>query len=124
MKKLLVLPLLFLTAFCGEVKIVKATISHYCACTEICCKPFKGKVIGQTASGKMAEEGVTLAAPKNIPFGSNIFVNGVCLGIVQDRGSAIVVDEKGIYHIDVYISSHSKAKTMGRYETTIEIVTP
>jgi 3D (Asp-Asp-Asp) domain-containing protein len=70
------------------------------------------KTIGMTASGTIAKEGVTLAMPKEFPFGTKITINGKLLGICQDRGGAIYKD-KNIIRIDVYVKSHEEALKLG-----------
>jgi len=62
---------------------------------------------GITASGKKAAAG-TIAAPKNYPFGTEMFVPGYGCGNVQDRGGAI----KGS-HIDLWFSSTQQALNWG-----------
>ena len=56
-----------------------------------------------TASGAPTVEGVTIAADPSIPFGTKLKINGHVY-TVQDRGGAIRGN-----HIDIYVSSHSKA---------------
>lgn len=73
-------------------------ITYYCSCA-ICC----GRVSHTTASGAPTVEGVTVAADPSIPFGTKLKINGHVY-TVQDRGGAIRGN-----HIDVYVSSHSKA---------------
>ena len=73
-------------------------ITYYCSCA-ICC----GRVSHTTASGAPTVEGVTIAADPSIPFGTKLKINGHVY-TVQDRGGAIRGN-----HIDVYVSSHSKA---------------
>ena len=92
----------------------KATfnISYYdsCySCTQNSSNP------GLTASGVYAKEGITIAAPKSIPFGTKIKIDGQTY-TVQDRGGAIV-ENNGVVHLDVYVSSHEKALKLGRYIT-------
>lgn len=73
-------------------------ITYYCSCA-ICC----GRVSHTTASGAPTVEGVTVAADPSIPFGTKLKINGHVY-TVQDRGGAIRGN-----HIDIYVSSHSKA---------------
>ena len=73
-------------------------ITYYCSCA-ICC----GRVSHTTASGAPTVEGVTIAADPSIPFGTKLKINGHVY-TVQDRGGAIRGN-----HIDIYVSSHSKA---------------
>lgn len=62
----------------------------------------------------------TIAAPKCIPFGSEVTFGGIGNwrdGVtyrVNDRGGAIVVDENGIYHIDILMAGPEQANKFGR----------
>lgn len=84
--------------------------SAYCACM-ICC----GKTNGITASGKKAQAYYTIAAPKNYPFGTIIYLeyfkDSPSKGwyIVQDRGGAITNNR-----IDLFYNTHSEALKFGR----------
>lgn len=77
-------------------------ITAYCACKKCC-----GKTDGITASGTKAKAGRTIAAPKNIPFGTKIMINGH-IYTVEDRGGAI----KG-KRIDIYFDTHEEALKFG-----------
>lgn len=74
---------------------------------------------GQTASREYAQEGITIALPKDIPFGSEVHIEGTGDYIVQDRGGYIeyTYDSEGnlVMRVDVYVDSHSKALELGRY---------
>ncbi len=97
---------------------VPAIITFYDAC-EICCPPFKGKIKGQTASGKMAKQGRTIAAPKDIPFGTEIVIGGKSF-IVEDRGEAIKYVGDTM-KIDVYVKTHKQARKLGTYVAMVNI---
>lgn len=86
-------------------------ITAYCGCSKCC-----GKSDGITASGVKAMEGVTIAADKSIPFGTEIVIDGKTY-IVQDRGGAI----KG-NRIDIYFDSHEKALQYGRQTKEVTIL--
>ena len=71
----------------------------------------------------------TCAAPPEIPFHTMVKISGTntkydnqvyeCL----DRGSAIVVDEDGVYHIDLLMHDKEEANAFGRRKNAyIEIV--
>lgn len=94
----------------GEFKI-----TAYCPC-EKCCgywatvRPAdeNGEPIVYTASGKIAAQGVTVAADTSIlPFGTVLVIGGHEY-TVQDRGGMV----KG-NHIDIYFDSHEAAKEWG-----------
>lgn len=88
------------------------TITAYCDCVK-CCE----KSDGITASGVKAEQGVTVATDKSIPFGTKIYIEGVGERIVQDRGGAI----KG-NRIDLYFSDHQSALNFGRQTKQVTII--
>lgn len=71
-----------------------------------------------TASGAIAQEGVTIAADWDVyPPGTVLQVEGLGEYIVQDRGGAI----KGL-KIDVYFEDHDDALQFGRQEVRIKVI--
>ena len=86
------------------------TITHYCPC-EICCGVWaenRPDGIVYTASGAVAEAGVTVAVdPEIIPYGTKLVINGHEY-IAQDCGGAIQGNR-----IDIYCDSHSEALEHG-----------
>lgn len=92
----------------------KFEVSYYCGCYH-CTQ--NGNLI--TASGEYAQEGVTIALPSDIPFGTKVHVDNVGDFVVQDRGGyiAYTYDENGdlIMRADVYISDHNRALQLGRH---------
>lgn len=79
--------------YLGEYKI-----TYYCSCMKCC-----GKTNGITASGEKVQAGVTVAAPKEFPFGTKLLINGHAY-TVQDRGGAIKNKR-----IDIYCETHEEA---------------
>lgn len=77
-------------------------ITAYCGCAKCC-----GKTDGITASGTHVTAGRTIAAPPEIPFGTQIIINGHTY-TVEDRGGAI----KG-NRIDIYFETHEEAVEFG-----------
>mgnify|MGYP003302035717 FL=1 len=77
-------------------------ITAYCGCAKCC-----GKTDGITASGTHVTAGRTIAAPPEIPFGTQIIINGHTY-TVEDRGGAI----KG-NRIDIYFETHEEALAFG-----------
>lgn len=65
-----------------------------------------------TASGLVPSRG-TIAAPKHIPFGTVVKLDGLGEFTVQDRGGGIKVKD-GIVLIDVWMPSHQEAIKFGR----------
>jgi len=122
----------------SQAKDYNAELTAYCSCQKCCSwhlgkdgkpkfnlRPNVTKIVGQTASGKIARKNHTLAAPKQIPFNSKIYidVNGeiVCLGTVEDRGGAINIKD-GIIRIDVYFDNHREALIFGRKKVKIHSI--
>jgi 3D (Asp-Asp-Asp) domain-containing protein len=86
----------------GQSKVY--TVTAYCYCKKCCGTNAKGI----TASGKPAKEGITVAAPRSIPFGTRLDIQNVGVRIVSDR-LALKFDNR----IDVFFNSHEKAKQFG-----------
>ena len=80
-------------------------ITHYCDC-EVCTLTPKGS---KTATGKKPVDGITIACDgKILKMGDVVYIEGYGKRICQDRGGAIKHKK-----IDVFVSSHSKAKKLG-----------
>ena len=77
-------------------------LTGYCACKKCCGKSPSNPNYGKTAMGTMATEGRTVAMDKRFPFGTKVYIEGLGVRIVEDRGGAV----KG-NRIDVYSSTHS-----------------
>lgn len=92
---------------------MEAIVTAYCACT-LCCGPNSPQ---PTASGCWPREGITIAAPRSIPFGTKVKVADREY-IVQDR-TAKRFDGRW----DIYMNSHQAAKKFGKQKHTIHIIT-
>ena len=88
-------------------------VTAYCPC-EKCCGRFAD---GITASGAPAI-GRIIAAPSEIPFGTELFIEGYGYGKVQDRGGSI----KG-KRLDVLFPTHNQALEWGVKMLEVEIPT-
>lgn len=92
----------------------------YCAC-EKCCGTWaedRPDGIVYTASGAVAQEGVTIAADWDVlPPGTVVFIDGLGERVVQDRGGAI----KG-NAVDIYFEDHDEALIFGRQTVRLYIV--
>lgn len=90
--------------------ITNLNTSAYCSCEECC-----GKTDGITASGKQATTWHTVAAGKDYPIGTIIYIPALAdkpnegWFVVEDRGGAIS-NEK----LDIYFNSHENALKYGR----------
>ena len=109
--------------------IVKCTVYHKNVGKPVFNNTDRVKIVGQTASGKIVEEGVTLAMPKQFPFGTEVYLvdsegNFSFLGICQDRGSSkyIKVKEDGTLVIDVYVPRREDAIKFGRKYVKVCVV--
>jgi 3D (Asp-Asp-Asp) domain-containing protein len=80
-------------------------------------KHIGNKGYGITTSGTRAIEGRTIAAPKSIPFGTKVYIEGIGTRIVEDRGNSITDN-----HIDVFVGDVNKAKQMGKQTLLVEIL--
>ena len=81
-------------------------ITHYCTeqYEHIC-----GTGDNRTATGTIVTPGTTIAVdPSVIPYGTKVYINGYGFRSAQDCGGAV----KG-RHIDVAVSTHDKAMTLG-----------
>jgi 3D (Asp-Asp-Asp) domain-containing protein len=88
-------------------------VTAYCPCRR-CCGRWSG---GPTASGVMPVAGVTVAAPRAIPFGSRIYVPGAGWRIVQDR-----LSPRFDHRVDLFFASHEEALRWGKRRLLVQIV--
>ena len=96
------------------VSVFDVNASGYCPC-QICCGEFAS---GITANGSRATAGYTLAAAKDIPFGTLVYIPYFDRVFeVQDRGGAI-----NGKRIDIYFNTHGEAIAFGRRTLKIYIV--
>ena len=96
-----------------KTKKVNAIITAYCSCKKCC-----NKNDGITASGTVAKQGRTIAAPKEYPFGTKIIIDGIEY-TVEDRGGAIKNNK-----FDLYFESHQKALNWGKKTMEITVLYP
>lgn len=81
-----------LTAYCAE------THPHIC-----------GEGAGVTASGTIATPGRTIGVdPSIIPYGTEVYIEGIGWRIAEDTGGAI-----GGNHIDILVDTHENALSLG-----------
>ena len=99
---------------------IDAVATAYCPC-EICCGKWalnRPDGIVYTASGAIAEEGVTIAADWDVlPPGTVVYIDGLGERVVQDRGGAI----KG-NAVDIYFEDHDEALVFGRQAVRLYII--
>jgi 3D (Asp-Asp-Asp) domain-containing protein len=79
---------------------------------------FEDRFGARTSIGRRAIEGVTVAAPKNVPFGSKLFIPDLAgkIGtghfVVQDRGRKVVGDR-----IDIYIEAATRLQAQRKIKS-------
>ena len=70
-----------------------------------------------TASGAPVVPGVTVAAGKDLPFGTELYIHGIGKRVVQDRGAAI---SRG--RIDIAVKTQAEAIRFGRRHVLVKIL--
>lgn len=101
-----------LCVLCAHGADSMATITAYCPCSK-CCGKWAG---GPTASGKMPVQGITVAGPRSVPFGTQVYIESVGWRTVQDR-TARRFD--GRY--DLYFNNHADALRFGKRMLRVHI---
>lgn len=83
-------------------------------CTAYCTEQYEhicGEGHGITASGQPIQVGVTVAADQTIfPYGTVLYIDGVGIRIVQDKGAGV----QGA-HLDIAVDTHENALTWSGY---------
>lgn len=98
----------------------ECVITAYCPCEKCCGIWAKNRPNGvvYTASGEVAQEGVTVAADWDVyPAGTVLYIEGMGEYIVQDVGGAVNGN-----HIDVYFDTHEKAVNFGKQTAFVEVL--
>ena len=86
------------------------TITYYCPCYE-CSEGWEDS----TSTGVKAQEGVTVAVdPDVIPYGTELYIEGIGYRIAQDCGGLIQGNK-----IDVYMESHEEATQNGIHKAEV-----
>lgn len=103
-----------------EPEWIEAVATAYCPC-EKCCGGWalnRPDGIVYTASGAVAQTGVTIAADWSVfPPGTVVYIDGVGGRVVQDRGAAV----KG-NAVDLYFEDHDEALVFGRQTVRLYVV--
>lgn len=107
----------------GRYYWFNASCTAYCGCGKCCGKyaanqhwDADGKQIILTASGRRAVPRYTIAMSKNFKFGTKVYIPGIGMCEVMDRGGAV----KGNV-IDIYFGSHEEALNWGRRSIKVKI---
>ena len=94
-------------------KIVTATITAYCPCSE-CCGNYSN---GITSSGTKAIEGRTIAVdPTVIPYGAKVVIDNE-IYIAEDTGGSL-----NGYEIDLFFKNHDDALKFGKQIKQVTIL--
>lgn len=95
-----------------QIYLGEYTITYYCPCYE-CSEGWEDN----TATGVTATEGVTVAVdPEVIPYGTELYIEGIGNRIAQDCGGLIQGNR-----IDVYMNSHEEATQNGIHKAEVYI---
>lgn len=105
-------------------------VSAYCSCTAVCCPGFGTHFADGTpvpnlrrdSDGLNRGEAMLgtpriLAAPRSIPFGTRLYLDGVGWCVVRDRGGAITEGRLDLYH-----ESHEAALRWGVQEKKVWVL--
>lgn len=98
-------------------------ITAYCSCKKCCGKWADNRPNGIVygASGAELKAGVSVASP--LPFGTEVYIDGLGDYVVQDRLANWVVEKYGENLIDVYFDSHEDAWNFGcKYLDVFKVV--
>lgn len=92
---------------------MKVLLTAYCACA-ICC----GRAGGLTACGTKPVPGVTLAAPRGVPFGRWVSIEVPGLGRIRRR-----VEDRTARRFegrwDIFVPTHEEAERFGARWATV-----
>lgn len=116
----LIVVALAVTASCEEKKIIRMKVTAYCPCKKCCGQGAKG--LTSTGKDALKTRGVA-AAPKLLPYKTQLNIPGVGILPVDDTGGAMRQDAKrGVYHIDVRFFSHQEALNFGVKWLNVEVL--
>lgn len=94
---------------------MKVLLTAYCACA-VCC----GRADGLTASSVKPVPGVTLAAPRSVPFGRWVTMDVPGIGRIRRR-----VEDRTARRFDgrwdLFVATHEEAERFGRRWVTLRI---
>ena len=103
-----------------EPEWIEVVATAYCPC-EKCCGDWalnRPDGIVYTASGAVAQVGVTIAADWSVfPPGTVVYIDGMGERTVQDRGAAVRGNA-----VDIYFEDHGEALVFGRQTVRLYVV--
>ena len=108
---------------------VTVQTTGYCACMKCSGWHFnwmglpaqngKIKIVGQTASTRMARPGIVAVDPKVFPPGTKFYIPGYGWGLGEDLGGGI-----SGRHLDVYFRQHRNAQKWGTQTKKVKVWYP
>ncbi len=110
--------------------VIQIKTTGYCACMKCSGWKFnwlglpvsrngKVKIVGQTASTRMARPGTVAVDPKVFPPGTKFYIPGYGWGRGEDIGSGV----KG-RHLDIYFRQHRVAQKWGEQTKRVKVWYP
>lgn len=81
-------------------------VTSYCSCFDCCGKWAQHN---KTAMGTTPRQGITCAAPRSIPFGTRLNIEGLGVRVVEDR-----LAKRYDSRIDIYFANHQDALKFGK----------
>lgn len=106
----------------------EAIITFYCSCFKCTGKHPWDKDYLITASGIKATPYHTVALPEPYPFGTIVKVEDERLKdyifVCEDRGGAIKEIDSNTIKIDIFVSSHEEALTLGKLKRKVKLIIP
>lgn len=94
-------------------------VTAYCACSKCCGKWANNRPVDSNGNPiVIGAAGVQLipnisCGNVNLPFGTQVKLDGYGTVTVHDRGADWLVDKFGENYIDIYMSDHNKARQFG-----------
>jgi len=73
-----------------------------------------------TSTGTYPKHGTLAADPERLPYGTEIYIPGYGLGIVEDTGGALRNDKENI-RIDIFVDTYEQAISFGKQELVVEV---
>lgn len=98
---------------------VWATVTAYCPCARCCGRSADGR----TSLGLSAWRPGIAADPAAVPYGTEVYIEGYGLAVVDDTGGAMrrAWRRKGTIHLDVRMTYHYEARQWGQKVMKVKI---
>lgn len=96
------------------------TITAYCPCVK-CCGEYSNTNYAIGSSGKKLVSNYSVAAPKHLPYGTLLIIDGNIYE-VEDRPADWIVEKYDGRIIDIYFDTHEAAEAFGKQSHTVSII--